>query len=68
MHALFFLKRKKNYTVDYSCIVRELDRQREMACSLMENRTSNSLLGRVYEEQLNIFETVKVNLKDVVVY
>lgn len=68
VHAIFFVKRKKNYTVDYSAIVRELERQKETASSLMENRTSNTLFGRLYEEKLRIFETVKVNLKDVAVF
>lgn len=56
LHALFLIRRKRNYTVDFSAVDRELQRQR---------------LGRAESgnaETLSIFETVKMNTRDLAGY
>ena len=41
VHAIFMIKRKRNYTVDYSPIWRELQKQRNVFVSLKETKSSN---------------------------
>lgn len=35
LHAVFAVKKKNNYTVDYSNVVKELERQRDQSSMLM---------------------------------